>query len=119
MKTIQLEQFGIEHLMLKEIPTPAIGDHEVLVKTTAVALEFHDLIIVENRIPFGIPLPHIPVSEGVGLVENIGSKVTRWKKGDRVILPFISRWEAGRNTPYNDELRTSFSLPGLLAEYTW
>jgi NADPH:quinone reductase-like Zn-dependent oxidoreductase len=89
-----------------------------LVKTTAVALEFHDLIVVENRIPFGIPLPHIPVSEGVGIVENIGSKVTRWKKGDRVILPFISRWEAGRNTPYHDQLRTSFSIPGLLAEYS-
>jgi len=118
MKAIQLEQFGIAHLQLKELPTPAIGENEVLVKTTAVALEFHDLIIVENRIPFGIQLPHIPVSEGVGIVESVGAKVTRWKKGDRVIIPFIARWEAGRNTPYNDQLRTSFSRPGLLAEYT-
>lgn len=118
MKAIQLEEFGIEHLQLKEIPTPAIGENDVLVKTTAVALEFHDLIIVENRIPFGIQLPHIPVSEGVGVVESVGSKVTRWKKGDRVIIPFISRWEAGKNTPYHDQLRTSFSAPGLLAEYT-
>lgn len=118
MKAIQLEQFGIEHLQMKEIPTPAIGENEVLVRTTAVSLEFHDLIIVENRIPFGIQLPHIPVSEGVGIVEKAGSKVTRWKKGDRVIIPFIPRWEAGKNTPYHDQLRTSFSLPGLLAEYT-
>jgi NADPH:quinone reductase-like Zn-dependent oxidoreductase len=118
VKAIQLEQFGIGHLQLKEIPTPAIGENEVLVKTTAVSLEFHDLIVVENRIPFGIQLPHIPVSEGVGIVENVGSKVTRWKKGDRVIIPFISRWEAGKNTPYHDQLRTSFSSPGLLAEYT-
>lgn len=118
MKAIQLEQFGIEHLQLKEIHTPAIGENEVLVKTTAVSLEFHDLIVVENRMPFGIQLPHIPVSEGVGIVENVGSKVTRWKKGDRVIIPFISRWEAGRNTPYHNQLRTGFSLPGLLAEYT-
>lgn len=118
VKAIQLQQFGIEHLQPTEIPLPAIGDNEVLVKTTAVALEFHDLIVVENRIPFGIPLPHIPVSEGVGVVEAIGSKVTRWKKGDRVIIPFISRWEAGKNTPYHDALRTSFSRPGLLAEYS-
>lgn len=118
MKAIQLEQFGIGHLQLKEIPAPAIGGNEVLVKTAAVSLEFHDLIIVENRIPFGIPLPHIPVSEGVGIVEKVGGKVTRWKKGDRVIIPFIPRWEAGKNTPYHDQLRTSFSLPGLLAEYT-
>lgn len=118
MKAIQLQQFGIEHLQHTDIPTPTPGENEVLVKTTAVALEYHDLIVVENRIPFGIPLPHIPVSEGVGVVEGVGSKVTRWKKGDRVIIPFISRWEAGRNTPYNDQWRTSFSLPGLLAEYS-
>jgi NADPH:quinone reductase-like Zn-dependent oxidoreductase len=118
MKAIQLQQFGIEHLQPTEIPTPSIGEHEVLVKTTAVALEYHDLIVVENRIPFGIPLPHIPVSEGVGIVEATGNKVTRWKKGDRVLIPFISRWEAGKNTPYNDQWRTSFSRPGLLAEYT-
>jgi NADPH:quinone reductase-like Zn-dependent oxidoreductase len=118
MKAIQLEQFGIEHLRLREIVTPVVGENEVLVKTTAVSLEFHDLIVVENRIPFGIPLPHIPVSEGVGIVERVGGNVTRWKKGDRVIIPFISRWEAGRNTPYHDQWRTSFSRPGLLAEYT-
>jgi len=118
MKAIQLERFGIGHLQLKEIPIPVMGENEVLVKTTAVSLEFHDLIVVENRIPFGIQLPHIPVSEGVGVVESVGSKATRWKKGDRVIIPFISRWEAGKNTPYKDQLRTSFSAPGLLAEYT-
>lgn len=118
MKAVQFEQYGIEHLQLKDIPTPVIGENEVLVKTSAAALEFHDLIVVENRIPFGIPLPHIPVSEAVGIVERTGSRVTRWKQGDRVIIPFIARWEAGRNTPYNDQLRTAFSRPGVLAEYT-
>jgi NADPH:quinone reductase-like Zn-dependent oxidoreductase len=118
MKAIQLEQFGIEHLQLKEILQPAIGEHDVLVKTTAIALEFHDLIVIENRIPFGIPLPLVPGTAGVGIVENTGSKVTRWKKGDRVIIPFISRWEAGNNTLWNDQWRTGFSRPGLLAEYT-
>jgi len=118
MKAILLEEFGIEHLHLREVPTPVIADHEVLVKTTAVALEYHDLLVIENRIPFGIRLPHIPISEGVGIVEKVGSKVSRWKKGDRVIIPFITRWEAGKNTPFNNELRTGFSLPGVLAEYT-
>jgi NADPH:quinone reductase-like Zn-dependent oxidoreductase len=118
MKAILLEQHGIEHLKLREISSPAMGQNEVLVRTTAVALEFHDLIVVKNWIPFGIPLPHIPGTEGVGIVENVGSRVTRWKKGDRVIIPFITRWEAGKNTPYNDQWRTGFSRPGLLAEYT-
>ncbi|MDF2186804.1 NAD(P)-dependent alcohol dehydrogenase [Paraflavitalea sp. CAU 1676] len=118
MKAIQLEQFGIEHLHLRDIPAPIPAGNEVLVRTTAVALEFHDLLVVENRIPFGIQLPHVPVSEGVGIVEEVGAQVTRWKKGDRVLIPFIGRWEAGRNTPYHDQWRTAFSRPGLLSEFT-
>lgn len=118
MKAIHLTNFGIQHLHPTVIETPLPGDYDVLVKTTAVALEYHDLLVVENRIPFGIQLPHIPVSEGVGIVESVGPKVSRWKQGDRVIIPFIARWEAGKNTSWNDHLRTAFSRPGLLAEYT-
>ncbi|WP_276484659.1 zinc-dependent alcohol dehydrogenase family protein [Paraflavitalea pollutisoli] len=118
MKAIHLAQFGIDHLRAVDLPTPTFTDDEVLVRTTAVALEYHDLLVIENRLPFGIPLPHIPVSEGVGIVEAVGSRVTRWQKGDRVMIPFIGRWEAGRNTPYNNAWRTGFTRPGLLAEYT-
>jgi NADPH:quinone reductase-like Zn-dependent oxidoreductase len=118
VKAIQLEQFGIQNLQLRDIPTPTIGENEVLVKTTATALEFHDLLIIENRIPFGIRLPYTPVTEGVGVIEKVGNKVTRWKKGDRVMIPFIPRWAAGKNTPWNDQLRTGFTAPGLLAEFT-
>lgn len=118
MKSIQLDQWGIQNLQSREVATPNIGENEVLVRTTAAALEFHDLLVVENRIPFGIGLPYTPVSEGVGVVEKTGARVSRWKKGDRVMIPFIPRWAAGKNTPYNDQLRTAFSVPGLLAEYT-
>jgi NADPH:quinone reductase-like Zn-dependent oxidoreductase len=34
------------------------------------------------------------------------------------MIPFITLWEAGKNTPYHDALRTGFSRPGLLAEYS-
>lgn len=118
MKAVQLRQFGIEHLHLTKLPTPEFGDNEVLVRTTAVALEYHDLLVVENLMPFGISLPHVPATEAVGIVEEVGKTVTRWKKGDRVIIPFIPGWEAGNNTPYHDEWRTGFSAPGVLAEFT-
>lgn len=50
MKAIQLENFGIEHLQPGEIPTPSFGENEVLVRTTAVCLEYHDLIAVYVKI---------------------------------------------------------------------
>jgi NADPH:quinone reductase-like Zn-dependent oxidoreductase len=34
MKAILLEKYGIEHLQLKELPMPVVGENEVLVKTT-------------------------------------------------------------------------------------
>lgn len=80
MKAIQLENYGIDNLKLTEVPTPAIGENEVLVKTTAVSLQYLDLILTENTAGFNVPLPFIPVSEGVGVVENVGKNVTRWKK---------------------------------------
>lgn len=118
MKAIQLEQFGIEHLQLKEIPTPTIGENEVLVRTTAASLQFLDLIVIEGLFAPDLPLPHVPVSEGVGVVESVGSNVTQWKKGDRIIIPFIPRWEAGKITSYQNQLRTGLQVPGTLAEYS-
>jgi NADPH:quinone reductase-like Zn-dependent oxidoreductase len=118
MKAIQLEQFGIDHLQLKEIATPTYGDNEVLVKTTAVSLQYLDLLVVEGIVAPDLPLPHIPVSEGVGVVESVGKNVTRWKKGDRVLIPFIPRWEAGKITTYTNKIRTGMQVSGTLAEFT-
>ncbi|WP_428742173.1 zinc-dependent alcohol dehydrogenase family protein [Tenacibaculum sp.] len=118
MKAIQLEQFGIDHLELVNITLPTINENEVLVKTSAVSLQYLDLIMVEGNIMPNLNFPHIPVSEGMGIVEEVGKNVTRWKKGDRVLIPFIPRWEAGKMTSYNNELRTGMQLPGTLSEFT-
>lgn len=118
MQAIQLENYGIEHLKIAEVPTPEIGENEVLVRTTAVSLQYLDLLTVENTVGLNIPLPFIPVSEGVGVVESVGKNVTRWKKGDRVLIPFITRWEAGKTTPFHNALRTGMQTSGTLAEFT-
>lgn len=118
MKAIQLEQFGIEHLKLVDIPTPDIRENEVLVKTSTVSLQYLDLIMVEGKVMPNLKLPHIPVSEGMGVVERIGEKVTRWKKGDRVLIPFIPRWESGKINTYKNQERTGMQLSGTLAEYS-
>ncbi|MBO0356060.1 NAD(P)-dependent alcohol dehydrogenase [Muricauda ruestringensis] len=118
MKAIQLDNYGIDNLKLTDIPTPNIGENDVLVKTTAASLQYLDLILTENTAGFTIPLPFVPVSEGVGRVEQVGKNVTRWKKGDRVIIPFITRWEAGQITPYHNALRTGMQTSGTLVEFT-
>ncbi|WP_340062977.1 NAD(P)-dependent alcohol dehydrogenase [Ascidiimonas aurantiaca] len=118
MKAIQLEQFGIEHLKLVNIPIPNIRENEVLVKTSAVSLQYLDLLMVEGKMMSNLKFPHIPVSEGMGVVEQVGKNVKRWKKGDRVLIPFIPRWESGKITEYNNQNRTGMQLPGTLAEFS-
>lgn len=118
MRAVQIENYGIENLKLAEVPTPEIGENEVLVKTTAVSLQYLDLLTVENTVGLNIPLPFVPVSEGVGIVESVGKKITRWQKGDRVLIPFVTRWEAGKTTPYHNALRTGMQTLGTLAEFT-
>ncbi|WP_448607346.1 zinc-dependent alcohol dehydrogenase family protein [Paenimyroides ceti] len=118
MQAIQLDNYRIDNLKLTEVPTPEVGENEVLVRTTAVSLQYLDLLTVENTLGLNIPLPFIPVSEGVGVVESVGKNVTRWKKGDRVLIPFITRWEAGRTTPFHNALRTGIQTSGTLAEFT-
>lgn len=118
MKAIHLIQFGIDNLHLVNIPVPSYGENEVLVRTTAVSLQYLDLIVVEGNILPDLPLPHIPVSEGVGVVERVGRNVARWKKGDRVLIPFIPRWEAGAITTYANQVRTGLQRPGTLAEFS-
>lgn len=118
MKAIQLEQFGIDNLKLVDIPTPNFGENEVLVKTTAVSLQYLDLIMVEGNVMPELKFPHIPVSEGMGVVEQVGKNVTRWKKGDRVLIPFIPKWESGEITTYNNQDRTGMQLSGTLAEFS-
>lgn len=118
MKAIQLEQFGIDHLQLVDIAIPKIGENEVLVKTSAVSLQYLDLIMVEGKVIPDLKFPHIPVSEGMGIVTQVGEKVTRWEKGDRVLIPFIPKWESGKMTAYHNQDRTGMQLSGTLAEFS-
>jgi len=118
MRAIQLEQFGIEHLKLVNIPIPTFGEEEVLVKISAASLQYLDLIMVEGEVMPDLKFPHIPVSEGMGIVEQVGEKVTRWKKGDRVLIPFIPKWESGKITTYSNQERTGMQLSGTLTEFS-
>jgi NADPH:quinone reductase-like Zn-dependent oxidoreductase len=118
MKALHLKRFGIGNLALVDIPRPEPGSHEVLVRITAAAIQYLDNIVIEGTVIPDLPLPHIPGCEGAGVVESVGPHVTRWKKGDRVIIPFIQRWAAGQLTPWQNEIRTGVQVPGALCEYT-
>lgn len=61
--------------------------------------------------------PFVPVSDGAGIVEKVGSNVTEWKQDDRVMATFNLKWQKG-TVPDSDELDTlGMILDGMLAQW--
>lgn len=86
MRAVLCKQFGPpESLVVEEVPTPAIGDHQVLLGVKACGVNFPDLLIIENKYQFKPPLPFSPGGEVSGVVKQVGAKVTGLKPGDRVL----------------------------------
>lgn len=82
MRAIRFETTGgPEVLELVDIPTPAPGPGEILIRHEALGLNFIDTYFRSGLYPS--PLPGIPGVEGVGVVEAVGADVTRFKIGDR------------------------------------
>ena len=83
MKAVVVERIG--SFTLKEVAEPAIGPDDVLVRVTVTGLCRTDLKIVRvgHR---DLVLPRIPGEEVVGVIERVGSAVTRFNCGQRVYL---------------------------------
>ncbi|KAI0862206.1 hypothetical protein F4860DRAFT_132737 [Xylaria cubensis] len=78
----------LETLQYGDGEVPKVGDSDVLVKLSAASLNYRDLIIPRGKYPFPTKFPVVPASDGAGEVVDVGSKVTKWKKGDRIVTLF-------------------------------
>ena len=81
MKALQFQAVGC--VALVDVPVPAVGDDELLIRMRASTVCTSDLNDFRNN-PFGITLPIIAGHEAAGTVEAVGSAVTRFAPGDRV-----------------------------------
>ncbi|MCW7468769.1 zinc-dependent alcohol dehydrogenase family protein [Leptospira kanakyensis] len=118
MKQAQINSFGLDHLKIVEVPEPASpGATEVLVRLRAASLNYRDSLVVEGKYNPKFPLPLVPCSDGAGEVISIGSGVTEWKVGDRVLLTFAPKWIAKEAT--HAEMRHTIGGPllGTLREF--
>jgi S-(hydroxymethyl)glutathione dehydrogenase/alcohol dehydrogenase len=70
-------------LVLEDLPTPAVGPRDVLVRIAASGICHTDLTVMEGK--SAIPFPLVPGHEACGAVEAVGADVRRVKVGDRVL----------------------------------
>ena len=91
MKAYQIrDEWSLEHIELVEIPKPSPVPGEVLVEMKAYSLNYRDMVVANRG--YGSKtgnLPLIPVSDGVGIVRELGDGVSRVAIGDRVCPLFI------------------------------
>jgi NADPH2:quinone reductase len=93
VKTVQLSRTGgSEVLDIVEVPTPAPGPGEVLVKATAIGVNYFDTMIRTGRYRWMPKLPFILGNEMSGTVAAVGAGVTALKVGQPV---FVAGYEIG------------------------
>ncbi len=71
--------------LVNDWPEPEVGEKDVLIKVKAAGLNFPDVLIIQGKYQMQPDLPFIPGGECSGVVEKVGSGVTKFKEGDRVI----------------------------------
>jgi NADPH:quinone reductase-like Zn-dependent oxidoreductase len=88
MRAAVFDKTGIENLkVMDNVEKPKLANPDnVLIKVKVAGLNPIDNVVVSGSIPAVRPIPHIPGAEVSGIVDEIGSEVSRLKKGDRVVI---------------------------------
>ncbi len=81
------EHGGTDKLeLVTDFPEPVYNEDEVLIRVKACALNQLDIFTRNGSPALKLPLPHVPGSDVAGVIEKLGSKVTGWSIGDRVVI---------------------------------
>jgi len=121
MKAVLFEQFG-QPPRVQNVPDPTPSAEGVVIKVEATGLCRSDWHGWMGHDP-DVVLPHVPGHELAGTVLATGKQVTRWKKGDRVTVPFVGgcghcfECNSGNHQVCEHQFQPGFTAWGSFAEY--
>ncbi|MFF4542902.1 zinc-dependent alcohol dehydrogenase family protein [Streptomyces sp. NPDC001435] len=121
MRAVVFEQYG-EPAEVREVPDPEPAEHGVVVRVEATGLCRSDWHGWMGHDP-DIRLPHVPGHELAGVVEAVGPRVSGWRPGDRVTVPFVcacgscSACAAGDQQVCERQTQPGFHHWGSFAQY--
>ncbi|NQW09904.1 MAG: NAD(P)-dependent alcohol dehydrogenase [Alphaproteobacteria bacterium] len=117
MKAWQIvSEGGVDALDLAEVATPDPGPGTVRVRMEANAINYRDLMTIQDPVARRLPYPRVPNSDGAGVVTAVGAGVTEVAVGDRVASCFFQDWEDGGCTPEAMASALGGAVDGVLAE---
>ncbi|MBX3582605.1 MAG: zinc-dependent alcohol dehydrogenase family protein [Rhizobiaceae bacterium] len=121
MKAVLFEAFGQPPAM-QTVPDPTPSAEGVVVQVGATGLCRSDWHGWMGHDP-DVHLPHVPGHELAGTIVAVGNRVTRWKEGDRVTVPFVAgcgrcvECASGNHQVCENQYQPGFTAWGSYAEY--
>ncbi len=107
------EHGGLEKLQIADLPKPPIGANDVLINVKASALNQLDLFVRRGSPALKLTLPHIPGSDGAGMVAELGENVSGLQVGQRVTInPGLSCGQCEFCMAGEDSLCVDFKILG-------
>jgi len=117
LKVFEIQEFGIDKIALVDREKPVPGPGQALVRMLAASLNYRDYMMVLGTYNPRLKRPLVPLSDGMGVVEEVGSGVTRVKKGDRVAASFFQKWIEGGPGKEKTGSALGGSIDGVAREY--
>jgi len=93
MKALVLRQHGgLENLaVVTDHPVPKAMDGHVVIRVKASSFNYHDVFTVRGMPGIKVPLPVVIGLDMAGEITEVGSGVTGWKAGDRVLVNPVNK----------------------------
>ncbi len=86
MRAVVLNEYGsLDNLSLTEFADPVPGPEDIIVDVRATAVNYVDLVIISGKYQFKPDMPFVPGKGPAGIVKSVGSDVTDFAPGDRVV----------------------------------
>lgn len=90
MRAIQIDEWGpATNMQLRQVPVPEPTPDQLRIKVHTAGIIFADIMLREQRYVLNVPLPHCPGREVAGVVDEVGSAVSDFEVGDRVMATMI------------------------------
>lgn len=85
MKAVVVEDYGLDHARLADVPPPSVGPQDIRIKVCSAGVSFANLLAIEGKHQNRADPPFTPGTEVAGIVLERGARTSLFKPGDRVV----------------------------------
>lgn len=107
---------GLDSLKIVETEPPAAAAGQVVVQIRSVSLNYRDYMNILGIRGVTGPIPRVPCSDGAGEIISVGSGVTTWQPGDRIVIPFMPSWLDGLFSQKHSATALGGAVDGVLRQ---